>query len=1124
MVMAHTPSSSADSVHSYVPFDYEQWRRGHPRPAAKRLADRNVGEPRTVRMIYFLPNDRPYDAALVDLMKTRMRQIQAFYAEQMQAHGYGNRTFRFETDAAGEPLVHRVDGQHPNSYYQVLSYTEQAGLVRDEIERTFDLEKNIYFIVADAVVSNQVGVQIGRNGGFAFIPGRSLLDEPIAEHELGHAFGLNHDFRDGNYIMSYGGFGDWDELSVCSARFLAVQPYFNPNAVETSPPTIELTSSLVRTADATSVPIRIKVRDSDGLHQVVLFVGHPTGGVELKECRGLEGEKEAVVEFDYDGVIPSRKGSDFDSFRTQWLRIKAIDALGNVTFSERFELVLARESRAPISTFIGRERSQWCGLFFSPDGRPLALESSYALNIDATVELWDVATGESIFNLPPRGSVDAAAFSSDGRLLALEALDGTIELWDVSSRELHVATVPAHDHDFTLEEQNEEFPDDFVILLVSSLSFSPDGRLLASGGREDELVKLWDVSSGEHVATLSNDNRRRGSIVSVIFSPDGRLLALNPLNGTIELWDVSSGEHIATVDVHERGAQGDLSFSPDGRLLALGLRDGPVKLWDVSTGESVAILAGSAPVSFSPDGRLLASGSGFGGQAVKLWDVSTGESIAILAGHEGYVNVVSFSPDGRLLASGSGFGGQTDRAIRLWDMAEWTPIPHTLTKSSGDGQEGRAGATLAEPFVVSVLDQYGSALAGTVVSFSVTAGGGTLSSTTATTDANGRARSTLTLGPTPGPNTVTATVEGLEPETFTAIGQATTDSDGEEDEGEIAEDEDQQESEETTTTTVELEGIAVSHDSIRENDEQATVITLTVTLDKTAATDETITLSIVSPTQGKTAKRNEDFDATLPETLTIARGQRTGTAQLTLTPKDNTTADGDKAFAVQATSSSGHAALINIKIIDNDAAVEPQARLTPNPAEVQFSADDPAWKTFTVHTNLDSVLVRANPSGSDPALEVSGGQQAPTRDFCPAEGNDRPTRGRRDGWNLHVKACQVGQTKILLIDYDTGEVLQQYEINVEASTSASALTALNPSYPNPFNSETVLSYTLPTASDIRLEVFTLSGQRVAVLHKGFQVAGYHTIAMDASDLASGVYLYQLTTPEGRFTQKFTLLR
>ena len=95
-------------------------------------------------------------------------------------------------------------------------------------------------------------------------------------------------------------------------------------------------------------------------------------------------------------------------------------------------------------------------------------------------------------------------------------------------------------------------------------------------------------------------------------------------------------------------------------------------------------------------------------------------------------------------------------------------IPQTLTKVSGDGQGGQAGAQLAKPFVVSVLDQDGSPFAGAVVSFSVTAGGGTLSATTVTTDANGRARSTLTLGSDPGANTVVATVAGLGMVTFTA--------------------------------------------------------------------------------------------------------------------------------------------------------------------------------------------------------------------------------------------------------------------------------------------------------------------------------------------------------------------
>ena len=76
-----------------------------------------MGEPRTVRMIYFLPNDRPYRAEVVDSMKVRIRRIQTFYAEQMQAYGYGDKTFHVETDAQGDRLVHRVDGQHPDSHY-----------------------------------------------------------------------------------------------------------------------------------------------------------------------------------------------------------------------------------------------------------------------------------------------------------------------------------------------------------------------------------------------------------------------------------------------------------------------------------------------------------------------------------------------------------------------------------------------------------------------------------------------------------------------------------------------------------------------------------------------------------------------------------------------------------------------------------------------------------------------------------------------------------------------------------------------------------------------------------------------------------------------------------------------
>ena len=108
---------SAD-VHFCRVLDFEDMQaRDSLYVAPKQTFNLNTGEPRTVRMIYFLPNDRPFRQEVVDSMKVTIRQIQTFYAEQMQAHGHGNKTFRFETDAQGEPMVHRVDGQHPESYY-----------------------------------------------------------------------------------------------------------------------------------------------------------------------------------------------------------------------------------------------------------------------------------------------------------------------------------------------------------------------------------------------------------------------------------------------------------------------------------------------------------------------------------------------------------------------------------------------------------------------------------------------------------------------------------------------------------------------------------------------------------------------------------------------------------------------------------------------------------------------------------------------------------------------------------------------------------------------------------------------------------------------------------------------
>ncbi len=90
-------------------------------------------------------------------------------------------------------------------------------------------------------------------------------------------------------------------------------------------------------------------------------------------------------------------------------------------------------------------------------------------------------------------------------------------------------------------------------------------------------------------------------------------------------------------------------------------------------------------------------------------------------------------------------------------------------------------------------------------------------------------------------------------------------------------------------------------------------------------------------------------------------------------------------------------------------------------------------------------------------------------------------------------------------------------------------TQLQQNAPNPFNSETVISWFLLEPGPVRLEVFSLTGQRVAVLHRGSDKPGRHRLHWDGRDdegrpLASGVYLYRLVTGEGVLTRKLTLLR
>ncbi|AXI99509.1 Por secretion system C-terminal sorting domain-containing protein [Cyclonatronum proteinivorum] len=108
----------------------------------------------------------------------------------------------------------------------------------------------------------------------------------------------------------------------------------------------------------------------------------------------------------------------------------------------------------------------------------------------------------------------------------------------------------------------------------------------------------------------------------------------------------------------------------------------------------------------------------------------------------------------------------------------------------------------------------------------------------------------------------------------------------------------------------------------------------------------------------------------------------------------------------------------------------------------------------------------------------------------------------------------------------SGEVVlfDAIPVSVSPETQLPETVALFQNYPNPFNPTTNIRFSLPEQQDIRLEVFNMQGQRVAVLASGSFQAGSHTLPFDASALASGLYLYRLSTPAQTISRKMMLLK
>ena len=805
----------------------------------------NFGEPHTVQMIYFLPSDRSPQQNIDTKLDTLIRDVQQFYADEMEHYNFGRKTFTFETDATGKTVVHHVDGQFTDSYYRQNTFRK----VWEEIREQFYTPRNIYLIAID--IGNErvgrgynevcgVGDSHEASGGHVLIPASGdCFNFKTAAHELGRAFGLQHDFRNDTYIMSFG--RDPDKLSECAAEWLAAHRYFNTGQ---SQPHFDTPTKIQMLTPFASPPyaigLRFEVTDPDGVHQAQLLT--PTtirrqelGQSKLLSCKRLNGETDTIeielitnqltVKSEYfrDGV------SEAVPLSVEVI-LRVIDVYGNVTLQTypidittilltgtvstpyTNQAINISEPVPPPSTI--REAFE-LSLFYQQwvdvEGLPVVASEKvnpYALK-EAAWLIWQMIghRPEILHTFVQKRvrfvvighteiTTDIPEYSDQGpdflvyrfRGLGGGGLSGHIAVSSSEENLLHYPGGGSHSimihewahaiHRFGLNTVDPTFDNRLQIAYAAAIekglwqgtyASSDRGEYWAVGtrawfypnvgdssynyGNTRQALKEYDPALAALLAEVYGDSGwRYTSPAARIHLP--HLQGFNPQDSpTFQGWPELEAVYQQLRNPNSDGGGRWVDLRPYDPSLLPSLSES--RTFGPSTHIAIVNLTQADVLLY----RVRYDGTEAFSHRVLTWHTRvsspTVNEIRLIKDLNGRNLAVfqTLEKTGRILI---------DETLNL--------ITHGLSKVSGDNQSGVPGAVIANPLVIEVRDENGSALEGISVTFAVTAGGGTLSITRATTDKNGAVQSTLTLGPNLGTNTVSVSASGIEGTvTFNAV-------------------------------------------------------------------------------------------------------------------------------------------------------------------------------------------------------------------------------------------------------------------------------------------------------------------------------------------------------------------
>ncbi|XP_030631659.1 cell division cycle protein 20 homolog [Chanos chanos] len=290
-----------------------------------------------------------------------------------------------------------------------------------------------------------------------------------------------------------------------------------------------------------------------------------------------------------------------------------------------------------------------------------------AVALEDTVYLWDAAKGEITLLMKVEQEEDyicSVSWSKEGNFLAIGTSDCKVQLWDVEHQK-RLRTMASH------------------TARVGSLSWND--YILSSGSRSGHIHQHDVRVADHHIFTLNGHSQE---VCGLTWSPDGRYLASGGNDNMVYVWpgvqEGNGNQQTAVQSFSEhQGAVKALAWCPwQQNILASGggTSDRHIRIWNVNSGSCISSWDTNSQISslvFAPNYKELVSGHGFAHDSIVIWKYPSLTKVAELSGHQGRVLNLTLSPDGSTVASVA-----ADETVRLWKSFEKDPVKQKTKSTS----------------------------------------------------------------------------------------------------------------------------------------------------------------------------------------------------------------------------------------------------------------------------------------------------------------------------------------------------------------------------------------------------------------------------------------------------------